>query len=333
MKALVLHAPKNYSLEQNWPEPEIKPGQSLIRVNYCGICGSDLPRFGDAGSYYYPIILGHEFTGIVESSEFWEKGARVAVLPIMPCGICNGCRKLGSFHCVKYEFLGSRNDGGMAEYCIVPDQNLIKLPDDLGLREGTLVEPLAVALHAARMSGIKFGMSAAVIGAGTIGLLIALWLREFGASKIIIADIKESARTKAKILGFTDVIDPSEKTSEKTETADIAIDAAGSSGSLQKCIEITNSGGKICVIGRNTKDTIIPINLFEKFMRKELSLSGIWGYNTDGENAVIERMFSRCKEILPYFIEKEIFISEACKTIDDYVLHNHPYIKTVININ
>ena len=329
MKAFVLHGPHRYGLEQDWPEPKHRPGSALVRVHFCGICGSDLPRFGDAGSYHYPIILGHEFTGVVESSELWEKGARVAVLPIMPCGSCAGCRKLGPFHCEKYEFLGSRNDGGMAQLCLVPDQNLLRLPGDAGLREGTLAEPLAVALHVLRASKFKFGMSAAVVGAGTIGLLIALWLREFGASKVIVADIKESARKKAGMLGFSDVVDPLR---EECGAADLAIDAAGSSASLQKCVETANPGGKICVIGRNPKDTVIPAAHFERFMRKELELCGIWGYDADGETGTIERMFSRCRDILPFLMEKEISLEEAKKTMDDYVVHNHPYVKTVINI-
>ena len=331
MKALVLHAPHEYRLETNWHDPQNKPGHSIVRVHYCGICGSDLPRFGDAGSYSYPIILGHEFTGTVESSEFWEKGTRVAVLPIIPCGTCKGCRsKLGAFHCEKYEFLGSRSDGGMAQYCLVPDKNLIKL-DDAGLKEGTLIEPLAVALHAARISGLRYGMSAAVIGAGTIGLLIALWLREFGASRVMIADIKESARIKAKTLGFSHIIDPLQNEITELEGADVAIDAAGSSESLKMCIGLANPGGKICVIGRNTRETIIPAAQFERFMRKELNLSGIWGYDTDGEIDVMEHMFSHRAKELALLIEKEVPLAKACQIIDDYVIHNQPYIKTVIS--
>lgn len=332
MKALVLHAPHKYSLETDWRDPQTKPGYSVIRVHYCGICGSDLPRFGDSGSYSYPIILGHEFTGIVESSKSWEKGTRVAVLPIIPCGICNGCKNLGPFHCEKYEFLGSRNDGGMAEYCLVPDKNLMKLPDDVGMKEGSLVEPLAVALHTARKSGLKSGMSAAVIGAGTIGLLIALWLREFGASRVIVADIKESARAKAGMFGFSHIIDPSQNAVAGVENADVVIDAAGSSESLKKCIELANSGGKICIIGRNTHSTTIPVTHFERFMRKELSLCGIWGYNMDGETGVMENMFLRYGKNLACLIEKEVLLSEACEIIDDYVLRNHQYVKTVINL-
>jgi len=332
MKALVLHAPNKYSLETDWKKPQIKPGYSIVRVHYCGICGSDLPRFGNAGSYFYPSILGHEFTGVVEDSEFWKKGTRVAILPIMPCGICEGCRKLGPFHCVKYEFLGSRNDGGMAEYCLVPDKNLIELPEDVGMKEGTFVEPLAVALHAARISGLKFGMSAAVIGAGTIGLLIALWLREFGASRVVVVDIKESARIKAGLLGFSHIIDPSQNNAGENEKVDVVIDAAGSSESFKKCIELANPGGKICIIGRNTRDTVIPITHFERFMRKELSICGIWGYNMDGETEVMERMLSRCGKDLACLIEKEVLLSEVCKIIDDFVVHNQPYIKTIINM-
>lgn len=170
MKALVLHGPGSYRVESAWPDPILVPGWALIRVRQAGICGSDLPRFAVTGSYHHPMILGHEFAGTVETpalgSARFRTGDCVAVLPIIPCKACEGCQTGDPFHCRNYQFLGSRNDGGFAEYCLVPEENLFRLPAGVDFRAGAFIEPIAVALHVVRRSGFQKGESALVFGRG-----------------------------------------------------------------------------------------------------------------------------------------------------------------------
>jgi threonine dehydrogenase-like Zn-dependent dehydrogenase len=206
MKALILHGPGEYRVHNDWPDPVVKPGWARVQVTYAGICGSDLPRFGSTGSYRHPMILGHEFCGIVETpapdSETFQGGEPVAILPIMPCGQCEGCLVYGSFHCTQYGFLGSRDDGGFAEFCLVPESNLFRLPEGIDPRFGAFIEPFAVGLHVVRRSGFSGSGTALVYGAGAIGLIIAMWLRGLGASRVVVADIREQSLQIARQVGF-----------------------------------------------------------------------------------------------------------------------------------
>ena len=135
MKALVLYSPGRFTVVDDYEKPVVKPGWALVRVLYAGICGSDLPRFAVTGSYHHPMILGHEFMGVIDTpapdSEKYKGGEMAAALPLIPCGQCPGCRESEPFHCENYQFLGSKNDGGFAEYCLVPKENLFHLPDKI----------------------------------------------------------------------------------------------------------------------------------------------------------------------------------------------------------
>ena len=143
MKALVLHGPNDFKVENDWPAPEAKEGWAVVKVAYAGVCGSDMPRFFKTGSYHHPMIIGHEFSGVVEVPAVGgsvPKGTPVAVMPIIPCGVCSGCKKTGEpFHCKQYQFIGSRNDGGFAQYCLVPESNLLRLDSADNLLQGAFI--------------------------------------------------------------------------------------------------------------------------------------------------------------------------------------------------
>ena len=331
MKALVLHGPGEYRVESGWPEPRVKPEWARIRVRYAGICGSDLPRFAVTGSYHLPMILGHEFSGVVDTpapgSTRFEAGQAVAILPIIPCGSCAGCASGEPFHCTRYQFLGSRNDGGFAEYCLVPEKNLFLLPEHQDLRSGALIEPIAVALHVLRRSGFQPGQSAIVYGAGTIGTLIALWLKVFAARRIVIADIRPESLETARSLGLAEAIDARELGAAggvhnhgggrtlPERGFDAAFEAAGSSAALLSAIETVRNLGRITVVGRDTEDTVIPLSSFERLMRKELTLQGCWGYNLNGEQEFVRQMFRQGKFPADKLISHEITLEQAPEMI------------------
>ena len=134
--------------------PELHEGEVLVEVKAAGICGSDIPRIFETGTYHFPTIPGHEFSGQVVSAYDGEQnpwiGKRVGIFPLIPCMECFTCKKVEYEMCRNYNYLGSRCDGGFAEYVAVPEWNLIELPDKVSYEEAAMLEPAAVALHAVR---------------------------------------------------------------------------------------------------------------------------------------------------------------------------------------
>ena len=335
MKAIVLHGKDgNYRYESNWQDPAKPDGWAIAKVAYSGVCGSDIPRFASNGSYRHPMILGHEFSGTVYEPSNKEgslcKGTPVAVSPIIPCGICNGCLTIGPFHCSNYQFIGSRNDGGFAEFCAVPEDNLVMLGSINDLKAGCFFEPMAVGLHAVRKSGFKAGKSAIVFGAGPIGLLIGLWLEEFGASRVIMADIKTKNVEMAKDFGF-EAVDLSKVDISDLDMVDFAFEAAGSGKALNDAISILNGNGTLTVVGRDVNDTVIPVGAFEKLMRKEIRVLGCWGYDIRGEQAFVSKILSKNTKRLEKLISHVVPVEEAEIAINDMCNQNIEYCKVIIS--
>lgn len=318
MKALVLHSAGDIRYEPNWPEPKVPPGWVLVRVKYSGICGSDLPRIFQTGAYQHPRICGHEFMGYVEDApraSTYEQGDRVAVLPLIPCGQCESCKDEEYFHCAEYDFLGSRRDGGFAEYCAVPECNLLPLPDGVDDRTGAFIEPMAVAQHVVNRSQFTGNSRMLILGAGSIGLLVAMWLRYSKASTIDVADIREESLAIAHSAGFTTLINPIKEDISKLDEYDYIYEAAGSTAALLAAIQAAKREGTITVVGREKNDIVIPIRQFESFMRKEVTLNGCWGYE-HGRNydSLIDAMRSGQFVVHP-LITHEIPLEEAPKVL------------------
>lgn len=336
MKALVLHGPNNFKIENSWPQQEIQPGWVKVKVAYSGICGSDLRRFGDKGSYFYPVIPGHEFSGIVESAPFSEKykgGEFAAVKPLIPCGQCPACRvEKDAFNCKKYNFLGSRCDGGFTEYCLVPEENLVLLPDGVDLRMGAFIEPMAVALHAVRRSDFKPGKRALVFGCGAIGLLIGMWLKAFGAREVIMADIREKSLDIARQTGFANSINPLAVKLEKIGGFDYVFEAAGAQEALVSAIGLSNNYGVITSVGRDTRQISIPSKDFESLMRKELRLAGSWGYKIDDEADFLREMLKRDYFNINPLITHEISLDQAPDLISSMIKKEVFFCKVLIKI-
>ena len=167
MRAYELHGVNDLRRE-DIEKPEIPSGWVLVQVKASGICSSDIPRIFTNGTYHFPTIPGHEFSGVVaaygEGVPEERVGKRVGIFPLIPCRTCPQCRQKKYEMCEHYDYLGSRRDGGFAEYVAVPDWNLMELPENVSFREAAMLEPLSVALHAVKRSGVKPGDTAAVIG-------------------------------------------------------------------------------------------------------------------------------------------------------------------------
>lgn len=307
MKALRWHNAKDLRLE-NIEEPSEKKGEVKLKVEWCGICGSDLHEY-TAGPIFIPadqphpltgdkapIVMGHEFSGqVVEVGEgvtTVQVGDRVAVEPIYNCGECEPCKQ-GLYNlCEKMGFYGlAGGGGGFSEFTSVPEHMLHKLPEGVSYEQGALVEPSAVALHAVKQSKLKVGDKAAVFGTGPIGLLVIEALKAAGASEIYAVELSEQRREKAAEFGAI-AIDPAtgdavEQIQKLTNGGvDVAFEVTGVPPVLKQAIHSTKFNGETMVVSIFEKEA--PIHPQDLVLR-ERNLTGIIGYR-DVFPAVINLM-------------------------------------------
>lgn len=285
MKARVLRAVGN--LEYcDYPMPEVKPDEVLFKVKACGICGSDIPRIFVNGTYHFPTIPGHEFSGeVVGVGDDKNKeliGTRAAVFPLIPCMKCENCHNGDYEMCKSYDYLGSRSDGAFAEYVRVPVWNLVPIPDNLSFEEAAMTEPAAVALHALRRAQIEVGDNVVIFGPGTIGMLIAQWARAWGA-RVLLVGTDANNWDFIESMGFTEYCNSSHEDAiawvkEMTGGvgADIAIEAVGIALTACNCLEAAASGGKVIFVGNPHGDFTFPQNTYWQILRKQLRIFGTW---------------------------------------------------------
>lgn len=257
MKAAVFHGAYNITVE-DVPIPEPAPYEVLIRVHACGICGSDLAAY-KTGTYAEGLIIGHEFGGEIvrlgSDVRGWRVGDRVTCNGVIPCGTCWFCRHNRPSLCQEMIMPGVSHNGAFAEYVALPARGLLRLPDNVSYRQAALVDPLSNALHAVRLSGLKAGDRALILGAGPIGLCVLLCARLAGARAIYVSEISRARREMAARLGADAVFDPRtvnlySRLDELTEGRgpDIIFECAGVPQTLQDAITLVRPGGEIMVI-------------------------------------------------------------------------------------
>lgn len=288
MKAYVLHGIGDLRYEDaKLPVPEEKT--VLVQVRAVGICGSDIPRIYRTGAYSHPLIPGHEFAGVVAETgpgvdQSWLN-RRVGVFPMMPCRECPQCRKKQYEMCQNYNYLGSRTDGGFAEYVRVPVWNLIELPENVSFEQASMLEPASVAVHAIRGIEIEAKESAVVCGLGTIGLLIVMFLQSMGVRDVYVIGNKNMQRKMALELGV-----PGERFCDTREQdvvewlnsvtdgqgADVFFDCVGRSQVLEQAIQCVCAGGRVMLVGNPASDVSLEKNLYWKILRRQLTLKGTW---------------------------------------------------------
>jgi len=297
MNALVLHAVGDARVE-TVPRPKAAAGEVLVRVAFCGVCGSDIPRTFVKGTYHFPTICGHEFAGTVEACgegvDDYVPGDRVVVFPLLWCGRCASC-ELGKYvQCSNYDYYGSRRDGAFAEYVAVPTRNLVPVPDGVSLEAASMTEPAAVALHALKRAGGRLvGESAVIFGAGPIGLIAAQWARIMGAARVILFDLIPQKLDMARRLGFqlaldARQIDPIEKVKDLTSGhgAEVCIEAAGVPVTLNQAIAAARVCGRVVILGNPSADVTLLAALISQAMRRELDILGTWNssFSAQGNN-------------------------------------------------
>lgn len=257
------------------PDPAPGPGEVVVKVGRCGICGSDLhmsedPAFGSAPGQ----VFGHEFAGEVvalgNGTEGLRPGDLVSVIPLKSCGACAHCRAGEVQWCEAFGLQG----GGYAEYALTRPNQCFTLPKSASLADGAIIEPLAVALHGVRLSGMQRGDKVLVLGAGPIGLAVAFWARRLGAARVAVQDIADWQRDRALQMGadafFVDTADPVGASDRAFGGArpDVVFECVGVPGLIAQAVQQVRNRGTILLLGLCTRpDTLNTFVMLSKEVR------------------------------------------------------------------
>lgn len=206
MKAAVVCANEDVQY-LDYEEPTPGPGEVKVKVKCSGICGSDIPRVLHNGVHFYPIVLGHEFSGdVVEVGEGVTKvkvGDHVSGAPLKPCMKCDDCQNGNFSLCKHYSFIGSREQGSNADYVVIPEQNAVVYDPGIPYEQAAMFEPATVAIHGVFQNDYQGGQYVAVLGGGTIGMFTMQWCKIFGSKKVVVFDISDERLELAKRLELT----------------------------------------------------------------------------------------------------------------------------------
>ncbi len=287
MKALVLTQYMHLELgDRSVPIPG--SGEVLIQVAACGICGSDVHGYdGSSGRRIPPIVMGHEASGTIAAVglavERFKPGDRVTFDSTIYCGQCAFCLRGEVNLCDRREVVGVscgdyRRDGAFAEYIVVPERIVYRLPDEMPFAEAAMLEAVSVALHAVAVSDLRGGETALVIGAGMIGLLTLQAARAAGCSRVFVADIDSTRLKLAESLGATvalplsgrDLIHECQRLTGGAGV-DVAFEAVGRDETVAAAIDATRKGGTVTLIGNVTPEVRLPL---QKVVSRQLRLQG-----------------------------------------------------------
>ena len=289
MLAARLHAIGDFRVDTvGIPQPEGK--ELLVKIAACGICGSDIPRIFLLGTskQKYPLTIGHEFSGtIVKTGPDADPalvGKQGAFFPLIPCGHCENDLTGHYAECVDYDYMGSRRDGGFAEYVLVPSAwNFVEAkgahPDMVQL---AMTEPACVAQHAVRSSRMYAGANVVIFGAGPIGLMMARWAHLFGAGSVLLFDVQDEKVDFAIAHGEHAVNSLKESPVEAVKAAfdgklaDIVIEGTGAGPVLDQCIDCVRSFGTVTLVGNPSTDAKLCMKQHSSILRKELTIHGVW---------------------------------------------------------
>ena len=268
-------------------EPRVTKGTVKVKVAVSGICGSDIPRVLHNGVHFYPIVLGHEFSGeIVEVGKQVSSvkvGDRVAGVPLVPCMACSDCQQGNYALCKHYSFIGSRQNGSNADYVVVPDRNVVKFDKSVSFEQGAMFEPSTVALHGVLQNDYRGGGTVAILGAGTIGIFTFQWAKLLGATKVVVFDISDERLALAEKLGADGTINTlKENFMEEALAAaggigyDYVFETAGATATMKIAFKLAASKSNVCFIGTPHTELCFSPAEWENMNRKEFGLTGSW---------------------------------------------------------
>lgn len=347
MRAAVWYAQKDVRVEQR-EQRDLTATQVKIKVNYAGICGSDLHAYQDGAGVQQcllhplshqkaPLILGHEFSGkIVEVGaevSHLAVGQRVVVEPLYFCKHCQYCLS-GKYNlCENFGFVGLNSDGGFADYANVEAYMVHPIPDALSDMEAALVEPTAVALFAVRQSTLKVGQKVVIWGAGPIGLLTALCAKAAGASEVYVIDIFEERLALARQIGArtinsTQVDNVVDEINRLSQGIDICFECAGVQATLDNAVAMLKKGGELVIIAAITA----PLNFnFFDVLIKELNIRSTLAYRHVFPEVIslIAEQKLDVKKVITKVITLEQIVAEGLEKLQS----DKSQAKILINLN
>lgn len=341
MKAYNLRGVSDLQFENvDIPVPE--DSETLVQIKAAGICGSDIPRMFVNGTYHFPTIPGHEFSGIDVKTK-----KRVGVFPLIPCRKCKPCRDGRYEMCRNYSYLGSRTDGGFAEYAAVPEWNMIELPDNVTFEQAAMLEPMAVAVHAMRSISPSCDDTVAVMGLGTIGMLLVMFLLDAGVTDIYVIGNKDFQRKTCKAMGINEIryIDAASEEQNPAVAEQIMnithgrgvgvfFECVGKNETIETALKVTAPGGRIQLVGNPASDISFDRDSYWKILRNQLTVKGSWNSSfTHDDDDDWHYVLNRLKEgkICPEMLISHRFgFNELNKGLDIMRNKTEDYIKVMI---
>ena len=286
MRAVVIDAPGSIRVD-NVPDPTPRPDEVLVRVDACGICGTDLHIIdGDSPLARYPIIPGHEFAGEVVAlgSAITQEngngevsitvGSRVAIEPNLYCGHCDFCRTGHENLCLHYAAVGVTTNGAIAQYVAVPIAKAYVVPDSISLREAALIEPVSCAVHGMHSLNSRSGDTFLIVGAGTMGLLLLQLALRGGASRVVMVDVNKQRLTRAEQLGVTRTYNDIKRAlADEPLGFNCVIDATGVPAVIENAFMTVKRGGKLMIFGVAPSEARISLSPF-RIYNDEITVIG-----------------------------------------------------------
>jgi threonine dehydrogenase-like Zn-dependent dehydrogenase len=337
MKSAALKAVRLIEMQET-PIPDIGQNEVLVKVMACGVCGTDVHIFeGDKGAADnpLPIILGHEFAGIAEKTgeniDDIKPGDHICVDPNVMCGYCYYCKSGTGHFCTHMTGIGTTVNGGFAQYCAVPRQQIYKLAEDVSFYQGAMSEPLSCCLHGIDLCEIKAGSHVVILGGGMIGLLMLQLARLQGASSVVLVEPVAGKRKVGLELGADFCIDPaSEDTAQILQRKgihriDVVIECVGQIGTIRQAIDIAGKQSIVMMFGLTKPHDEIAIKPFELF-KKEIVLKASFinpytiGRAVDLINSKRIDVSCMTAEVVPLERLNEVLSSPEMRSLGKYIV-------------
>ena len=269
------------------PTPKLEDDSVKIKVAVTGICGSDIPRVWKNGAHNYPIVLGHEFSGTIsevgKDVKNLKIGDHVVGVPLVPCFKCEDCQNGNFSLCKNYSFVGSRQQGSMAEYIVLKESNVFKISKDIPLEKAAFFEPSTIALHAINLVNYQNNKNVVILGGGNIGSFMVQWAKILGANKIVVIGRNKEKLKRSIDLGATHVVSTLDddylvqlNSLTQGRGFDYVFETAGSTILMQLAFQLVKNKGDVCLVGTPTTDLFFTPKLWELLNRKEFKLTGSW---------------------------------------------------------
>jgi L-iditol 2-dehydrogenase len=322
------------------PLPQLQPDEVLIQVKRIGVCGSDIHVYHGLHPYTsYPVVQGHEVSGVIAQVGKQVKGLseadRVVFMPQVTCGECYPCRHGMNHICDNLKVMGFQTNGAAQEYFPVKAQMVLKLPETVSLDHAALVEPVSVAVHALSRFGDVMVKNVLVLGAGTIGNLVAQVAAASGAKRVVITDISEYKLEKARQCGLEYVVNPAQEDLDQAilkafgpDKADLILECVGVQDTITQAIASARKGSTIIVVGVFAKKPLVDLGLVQD---RELSLIGTLMYQRKDYEKAIE-LVSKGKLQLDQMVTHRFAFKDYLEAYEAIESSGGKYMKVMIDL-